>query len=426
MKLRSWLTRRGGLAPAAQAPAAQAPAAQAPAARAPAALTLVALTAAVLAGCGTTRAQVTPGPPTTSAASLPIATSLAGAGHADWAVAQLGGSSAHHDNFWELFVQPAGAPGWKLVTPPGVASNGGLILASTGTRLIAGFRPSQLLTFSPLATTTDQGKSWSQGNLVSPGLATVPDSLAAGPNGQLLALTATGTVRLGTHLGTSWRSVASRNSLARTAAGRACDLTSLSAVAFDSAGTQMVGGTCRAAGVVALFDSAPGGWQPTGLALPATLGHVTASVLGLAAVSGRTTALLAIGHGASAGFLVAWSGATRSSAWTFSPLLRTGTHRLLSQSLWPGGAAGLVLAGSRAETLGGPGASWRQLAPLPARTATLALGPAGQLEALTGHAGTVTAWQLGSGVTPASAGSGPASWNLLQTLNVQIPYGSSG
>ena len=44
----------------------------------------------------------------------------------------MGGSAADHNNFWQLFVRPAGTGSWRLVTPPGVATNGGLVVASPG------------------------------------------------------------------------------------------------------------------------------------------------------------------------------------------------------------------------------------------------------------------------------------------------------
>ena len=175
-------------------------------------------------------------PPAVPAATWPIATSLADRASTSWAVVQLGGSSAQHENFWELFVRPASAESWKEVTPPGVASNGGLIVAGGGASLFAGFRPSQLLTFSPLAATTDQGASWTQGDLVSPGLASVPDALAAGPGGQLLALTDNGTARLGARDGASWRCAGEPGLAGPRPAGRACGLISLSAVAFERYG----------------------------------------------------------------------------------------------------------------------------------------------------------------------------------------------
>ncbi len=75
--------------------------------------------AALIAGCGSA-APAAPGP----AAEAPpggapfLATSLitpAGT----WAVAVMGGSVASHNNFWQLFIRPAGSSSWKLVTPPG-------------------------------------------------------------------------------------------------------------------------------------------------------------------------------------------------------------------------------------------------------------------------------------------------------------------
>jgi hypothetical protein len=78
---------------------------------------------------------------------------------------------------------------------------------------------------------------------------------------------------------------------------------------------------------------------------------------------------------------------------------------------------GVVLAGNRAETISGPGSSWRRLPALPAgRTVTLALPGTGSTEALAADAGTLTAWQL--------AGS-PSAWVKTQTIKVPIQYGSS-
>ena len=76
-------------------------------------------------------------------------------------------------SFWQLFVRPATASRWSLVTPPGVADNGGLVAAGGGTSLVVGFRPSQNLVFSPLATSTDAGRNWTPG-LLDAGLADTP------------------------------------------------------------------------------------------------------------------------------------------------------------------------------------------------------------------------------------------------------------
>jgi hypothetical protein len=68
-------------------------------------------------------------------------------------------------------------------------------------------------------------------------------------------------------------------------------------------------------------------------------------------------------------------------------------------------------------TLAGPGAPWRTLPALPRWTATLAIGPAGRTDALTAHASSFADWQLPSGA---------AAWSGMQTMQITIPYGSSG
>ena len=129
-------------------------------ARPAAALALAA--AALVAGCGSA-APAARGP----AAWAPpggtpfLATSLVTRAGA-WAVVAMGGPVASEDNFWQLFIRPAGTSTWTLVTPPGTADNGGLVLADGGAQsLITGFRPSQGLTYTPLTITRDDGQAWS-------------------------------------------------------------------------------------------------------------------------------------------------------------------------------------------------------------------------------------------------------------------------
>jgi len=105
--------------------------------------------AAVTCGCGSaTHQDGTPAgsvPPPSLATSLRTATGT-------WAAVAMGGSAASHSNFWQLFTRPAATTTWRLVTPPDMASNGGLVLAAPGTgHVVAGFRPSQDLAYSPLA-----------------------------------------------------------------------------------------------------------------------------------------------------------------------------------------------------------------------------------------------------------------------------------
>ena len=115
----------------------------------------------------------------------------------------MGGSAAQDDNFWQVFVRPTATGGWRQVTPPGVADNGGLVVASPGSgSLVTAFRPSQHLTYTPLAASTDNGANWSSAGPLNASLASAADALAAGPNGQLMALTSGGTkAELGQRLG---------------------------------------------------------------------------------------------------------------------------------------------------------------------------------------------------------------------------------
>src|SRR5258708_13488400 len=93
----------------------------------------------------------------------------------------MGGSVAAHDTSWQLSARPAGSPRWKLVTPPGTPDNGGLVLAGADRLMIAGFRPSQFLTYTPLSATADGGQAWSSTGPLDGAPANVPHALAAPP-----------------------------------------------------------------------------------------------------------------------------------------------------------------------------------------------------------------------------------------------------
>ena len=79
------------------------------------------------AGCGSQVAP--PTAPALRVQTAPLPTSLVTA-QGTWAVTVMGGSAADENNFWQLFVRPAGATRWSLVTPQGVADNGGLVAAA--------------------------------------------------------------------------------------------------------------------------------------------------------------------------------------------------------------------------------------------------------------------------------------------------------
>jgi hypothetical protein len=386
------------------------------------------------AGCGTQTATVAgTGPPLVT---VPLSTSLVTA-QGTWAIAVMGGPAASDNNFWQLFVRPTGASRWSLVTPPGVADNGGLVAAGGSTSLTVGFRPSQDLAFSPLATSTDDGKNWTPG-LLGAGLAGTPGAIAVASSGRALALLQDGTIQAAPTASAAaagqWTQLTTRNALAASAPGRSCGLTRVHAVSFGPGMSPMAAGSCARPGVAGVFTYASGTWRSAGLALPATFGGDQVQVLGLTADSGGDVALLLAGNS----LLAAWWNGTR---WTVSDPVSAGTLR--ATGFGASGSAWVLLSGGRAETIGGPGGSWQALPLAPPGTATLAppgaapgpgAGPAtgpvtgavtgavtggatatGSYDALSVSGSRLTVWRLAQ-----------RAWAKVQLITVPIQYGSSG
>jgi hypothetical protein len=379
---------------------------------------LILTCAALAAGCGSgsPRASGSPNGPVTATApavAVPLSTSLVTA-QGTWAIAVMGGSAASDNNFWQLFVRPAGASQWSLATPPGVADNGGLVAAGTGKSLVIGFRPSQDLAFSPLATSTDTGKDWTPG-LLDAGLANDPGAIAVDPSGRALALLQDGTIQTAATAGAAatgkWSELTTRPALAASAAGRSCGLRGLEAVSFWVNKTPMAVGSCQRPGVAGVFIDTSGTWQSAGLVLPAAYRGDRAQVLGLAATSGGNVALLLAGDS----LLAAWSNGTH---WTVSAPVAgvgaVGAGSVRASGFGTGGSAWLLLSGGRAETISGPGAGWQDLPTVPAGTATLAPGPGDAWDALAVSGSELTVWRLAKG-----------AWVRVQLIKVPIEYGSS-
>jgi hypothetical protein len=409
---------------------------------------LALLCTGVAAGCGSQAAAVTT--PALRVQTAPLSTSLVTPQGA-WAVTVMGGSAADENNFWQLFVRPAGATRWSLVTPQGVADNGGLVAAGgdeQGASLVVGFRPSQGLAFSPLATSGDTGKTWTPG-LLDAGLADVPDAIAVAPSGQTLALLHDGGIEAAASAAAAtagqWSRLTTLSALAASAPGRGCGLVAVNAVTFGPNNVPMAAGSCVRRGVAGVFADRGGAWQAAGPVLPAGFGGDQVQVLGLAAegsgghggvvppgasrarTAGGNAALLLAGTS----LLAAWSDGGR---WTVSaPVAAAGDEQGVSASgFGPGGSVWVLLGGGRAEAIGGPGGSWQALPPAPAGTQVLV--PAGTQ--VPGPAGTATL-APGSGSPAydalAVAGSRLTVWRLaadawaqVQAINVPITYGSSG
>ena len=313
-------------------------------------------------------------------------------------------------------MRPAGASRWSLVTPQGVADNGGLVAAGGSTSLVVGFRPSQSLAFSPLATSTDAGKNWTPG-LLDAGLADTPGALAVSPSGRTLALLQDGTITAaqmkgdgevgGAAAAGQWTPLTTRDALAASASGRSCGLVGVNAVSFGPSKNPMAAGSCARPGVAGVFTDTGGTWRSAGLVLPV---KDTVRVLGLAATAGGNVALLAAGDSV----LAAWWNGTH---WTVSAPVTASTVRAFG--FGAGGSAWLLLGGGRAETISGAGGSWQALPPVPPDTATLAPSGAatggGSYDALAAYGSTLTVWRLTR-----------AAWAKVQLISVPIQYGSSG
>ncbi|MGH3172307.1 MAG: hypothetical protein ACRDPF_00365, partial [Streptosporangiaceae bacterium] len=336
-----------------------------------------------------------------------------------WAIAVMGGSAASHNNFWQLLVRRANTGRWSLVTPEGVADNGGLVAAGGSGSLVVGFRPSQALAYSPLATSTDAGLNWTPG-LLDAALADTPGAIAVGPSGRILALLQDGTIEAAPTAGDAaagqWVPLATLKALAASAPGRSCGLKGMTAVSFGPDQNPIAAGSCVRPGAAGVFTDAGGTWRSAGLTLPGNgPGMGTVRVLGLTAIPGGNAALLATGDS----LLAAWWDGTR---WTVSaPVAADGVRAL---GFGPGGSAWLLLDGERAETITrAAGSTWRALPPVPAGTRvlappgtrTLAPGTGGSYDALAVAGSRLTVWRLARG-----------AWGKLQQISVPVQYGSSG
>ena len=390
------------------------PAARLAGARRGCAAVAITVLAGCAAGCGQTASHQAP--PSAPVIAPSLNTSLATTA-GTWAAVVMGGTASSDNAFSQLFARPAGSTNWKLVTPPGVATNGGLVLATQDNQaLIAGFRPGVDLTFSALTATRDNGSTWQPGSPLQPGLADVPDALAAAPSGgQMLALLLGGTLTQSADDGAHWSPLSSARSLAETPAGRQCSPAGLTAVSFTPAGAPLAAATCTRPGITGIFRYTAGGWQAAGPSLTAPLAGAATEVLRLTGTPAGNEALLVAGTGAAASLLAAQT-SDDGAHWTVSAPLGLGAATVRSSGFGADGAAWAVLTDGRAETISGPATAWRALPAVPPGTAALAPGPGGGFDALAVSGSKLTVWRLSAGTT---------AWTKTQVVTVPIEYGSS-
>jgi hypothetical protein len=328
------------------------------------------------------------------------------------------------NTFWELFVRSPGSSTWQLRTPPGVASNGGLVVGLSGDgALTAGFVPSVNLTFSPLAQSATGGLTWTPGHLPT-GLAAVPSGIASAA-GSSLALGARdgGTVLKSVDNLSRWSSVATGRSLASSLT--ACSLTSISAVALSEEGQPLVGLSCAAGSSLGIASTAGAGssgrsWHLVG----PTLGSGAPAATSVVRLQGDASGLTGLGTTSRAGVrsLLAFWGDGTATGWVESgpfPLPKGWTIAStgIASSTDDENEAILLRSGDRREIVTTDRATkaWTVL-PSPPHDAEAVASFAQETDAFTVDGARLTVWTLSEGST---------TWVKGASSIVPLQYGSS-
>jgi hypothetical protein len=336
----------------------------------------------------------------------------------------MGQLSDPTNTFWQVLRADPGSSRWSLVTPPGVADNGGLVAGASARSTIVGTLPSGLLRFSPLSVSTNGGTSWSPVFLPG-GLPARPDALAvaAGPTGGSLAMVGTRVLRAGPGFA-SWSTLVSLHRLTR--ASPRCDADALEAVAAAPDGAPLVATGCRRAGVVGVFTTSAAGWTQTGAVLPARLAGGSANVLRLETSGTQTVALVATISGNRRALVTLRRTGTERWA-TSAPLALAEGDAVRATAVGLGGTVSVLLGSKSTRSAAeiSPGGAWTSLPAPPAGTVALA-GVAPNPATYGGLALDAFAVVGGTGLrvyvlTPAGT-----KWVRVQSTQVPLAYGSSG
>jgi len=366
-------------------------------------------------------------PPTrpASAASVNVALSSAEATtQGAWAIVAMGRLHDPDNTFWQLFFDPPGFDHWTLVTPPGVADNGGLVATVATAAVTVGILPSQLLGFSPLAQSTDNGTNWNP-QFFPTALASVPDALAVegtgpGTPGRALAVTEAGRVLSAPASIAAWSPLTSVVALGRF--GLRCGVVGISAVAVGTAGAPVLGTACHRGGQVGVFTQIGDVWQSIGPTLSGPLAASSTTVLRLVTSGGTTTALVRAATGRTHAVVALWR---TSGSWSLSaPLVVPRGSSILSSALGPAGQLVVLVGTAQRSTpvMISRGGMWLRLPPPPARVLTLALttplaaNAPSDVAAFSVHGSQLRVFAL----TPSAS-----KWVRVQSSQVPIAYGSS-
>ena len=337
------------------------------------------------------------------------------------AVVPMGDLRDEDNTFWQVLRATPGSSHWSVVTPRGVADNGGIVVGASGDAIVAGVLPSQLLRFSPLASSTDGGATWNPA-LFPGALAPRPDALAVGAAGSGdLAVMGSWVLRATPSLST-WSRLVSLATLARQ--DPRCGAEELDAVASSAAGEPLVAVECRTGGAVGVFTSPGGTWEAIGAHLGSAWQGASTSVLRLESSVAGTSVLVSVSSSNRRVLVALWRSAL--GQWSMSPVLRLMPGATVRASASSTGGSFAVLVGNgrlhSVETVT-PGLPWAALPAPPAGAVSIAaVAPtltsptAISYDALTVDGARLRVFRL----TPAGT-----RWVQAQSTLVPLAYGSS-
>lgn len=354
----------------------------------------------------------------TAAVKVPLSTVLTTAS-GDWATLPMGHLDQPLNTFWQLVLRPVGQSRWTDETKLAVATNGGLVLATSGgSELLVATRPSNLLYYSPLASTSSAGHNWASSPPVQ-ALVARTDALAEGAGGDRWALVEHhGSERvLEAPAGANtWTTLTSQSVLAATSGGRTCGVSSLTSLLAEGGGV-LVGGTCSQRGQIALFARDGVAWHRLDLNLSGALARGTTTVLGMR-VERRGICVLLADRVQGSLRIVAAVTSGPNGPWRIEPGPSLPSGAAIT-SIGPSVSGMFVLwntkAGPHLSTMSGAG-TWTTLPTPPKGTATASFGPSSMVQTLSVSDTVLKVFALSDG----------GQWKKIQTMNVPIQFGSSG
>lgn len=373
-------------------------------------------------GClgGTVETSVPAAAAVPSPASFSLRSAVSNAGGA-WVVVPMGELGDESNTFWQLVHAAVGSSHWSVVTPEGVADNGGIVAGVSSASADVAILPSGLLRFSPLARSTDAGRTWSPAFL--PGaLAARPDALAASPAEDGPALAVVGRSILSAPAGlSSWSRSTSVSALA--AAWPGCGPTAIDAVAVAPDGDSLAATDCRRGGRVGIFTHTKALWSPSDAMLGGRLRRSSTEVLRLETTGSNETAVVLATDGARRSVAVLWS--LPDGRWDQSaPLALTNGSTVVSTAVNASGAVAALVseAGGLVPFTTTPGSRWSRLPPPPHGSVAVAVGTTGAGASETGFDAFEVSGTLLRVYTTNPAGT---AWMAVQSIRVPLAYGSS-